>query len=233
MTGPTARGCAGAVIALGTLAATLLAPRTLSDQAVAPPPPAMLPGGGCGLTSPCPPPGRDAWFDRVQAQLASRIPGLAERDRVRLALAILDEAERAALDPVFVLAIIEVESGYDPDALSDRGARGLMQLRPSTLLHEAERSRLVGTDPHDPVLNVRAGIRYFRRLLHVFRSEELALMAYNAGPNRISGYLKAGGIPERFRAYPQRVGAEVTRLRRALAIDAAAAVAQRDDEAVQ
>jgi soluble lytic murein transglycosylase-like protein len=66
-------------------------------------------------------------------------------------------------------------------------------------------------------VNVRAGIRYLRRLLDAFGREEHALMAYNAGPNRILGYLREGGgeIPERFRVYPRRVKAEVRRLRRA------------------
>jgi soluble lytic murein transglycosylase-like protein len=163
----------------------------------------------------------------VRNHLASRIPGLSEDDRARLAATIVAEAELAGLDPLFVLALIEVESGYDPGALSVRGAQGLMQLRPSTLRREAVRFGLPGSDPVDPVLNVVAGVRYYRRLLEIFKRNDLALMAYNAGPNRISGYLRAGAIPERFRAYPRRVNTELRRLRKTLAREPWAMANQR------
>jgi len=61
---------------------------------------------------------------------------------------------------------------------------------------------------------VQAGVRYLRRLLDAFGHEEVALMAYNAGPNRILGYLREGEIPPRFHVYPRRVKAELRRLRR-------------------
>jgi soluble lytic murein transglycosylase-like protein len=143
------------------------------------------------------------------------MPGLPESDRTRLADVIYDEAKAASLDPLFVLAVIAVESGFDHGAESDRGARGLMQLRPETLRREAARSRLKGEDPDDPILNVRAGVRYFRRLVRAFGSTDLALMAYNAGPNRILRYLEEEGeVPDRFLVYPQKVAGELQRLQR-------------------
>jgi soluble lytic murein transglycosylase-like protein len=204
-------------------------PRLLSDLPLAPCRAPLVPATAtCGLSLPCAPLGRADWQRLVQAQLATRIPGLSDSDRVRLSEAILDEAGLAELEPLFVLAVIEVESGYDPDARSDRGARGLMQLRPSTLRGEVARSGLRGDDPDDPALNVRAGVRYLRRLLDTFDSRDLALMAYNAGPARIGGHLKTGGVPERFRAYPRRVRDEERRLRRALSIEPPAALAAND-----
>jgi soluble lytic murein transglycosylase-like protein len=160
---------------------------------------------------------------QVEAHLKVRARGLPESERIGLAAVILDEAARARLDPLFILAIIEVESGFDPEALSDRGARGLMQLLPSTLHHEASRWRLPAGDPTDPVLNVRTGVRYYQRLLRAFKSHELALMAYNAGPSRIRGYLKAGPVPDRFRGYPRRVRAELRRIRQRAAPEPARA----------
>ncbi len=204
-------------------------PRPLSEL-----PKALARGGivpyqlSCGVALACPGLESAGWQQLVHAQLASRVPGLSERERIRLAAAILEEAELAELDPLFVLAVIEVESGCDPGALSERGAQGLMQLRPSTLRGEAARSALPGGDPSDPVLNVMAGVRYYRRLLETFKSPDLALMAYNAGPNRISGYLRSGGIPERFHAYPRRVNSEFKRLRTALAVEPVTAVAVRE-----
>jgi len=100
-----------------------------------------------------------------------------------------------------------------------------MQLRPSTLRSELQRARLPDWDTSDPVVNVRGGVRYYQRLLRIFKSQDAALMAYNAGPKRISDYLKKGHVPERFRAYPRRVRAEVRRLRRRQSLDGPAAVA--------
>jgi soluble lytic murein transglycosylase-like protein len=138
-----------------------------------------------------------------------------------VAVAVAEEARLARLDPVLVLAVIEVESGWDPGAVSSRDARGLMQLRTPAIEGEAAGGRLASADPHDPMVNVRAGIRYLGRLLHRFQDAELALVAYNAGPNRLATYLRAEeGVPERFWEYPRRVRQEERRLRAQLAAPA-------------
>ena len=164
-------------------------------------------------------PGPPGWVERVDERLENRMPALGDPDRRRLARTLVLEAELARIDPLLVLALIEVESAYDLDARSDRGAVGLMQLREPTLRREVERAGLDWADPSDPTTNLRAGIRYLRRLLDAFgrRDVDVALMAYNAGPNRILGYLRegAGEIPARFHAYPRKVRAELKRLRRA------------------
>jgi len=162
-------------------------------------------------------PARDGRVARIEEHLARRVR--SQLDPGRLASVILRAAEWARVDPVLVLAIIEVESGFDPAARSSRGARGLMQVVPATLKRQAEISGLPGDDPHAPELNVPAGVLYFRRLLDAFGNKYAALMAYNAGPNRIAGLIRAGGIPERFHGYPRRVLAEEERLRRALALE--------------
>lgn len=220
---PTLRGCVGATLAVGALSVALLWSRPLAEAPLAIDSPAFE---GALADASSIPPGREGWFRLVRAQLSSRIPGLAERDRLRLTMAILEEADAAGLDPLLVLAVIEVESAFDPGARSFRGAMGLMQLRPSTLRSELQRARLTDGDPRDPVVNVRGGIRYYRRLLRIFKSQDAALMAYNAGPKRISGYLKKGHVPERFRDYPRRVRAEVRRLRRGLSLGSPAAAAE-------
>jgi hypothetical protein len=166
------------------------------------------------LTPDCEP-GPTGWVDRVDAQFAERLPLLAAGERRRLARAVVAEAESARVDPVLVLALIEVESSWQLDARSDRGAQGLMQLREPTFRREVERAGLDWDDAADPAVHVQVGIRYLRRLLDAFGREEVALMAYNAGPNRILAYLREGGIPERFRVYPRRVQAEARKLRRA------------------
>jgi hypothetical protein len=132
--------------------------------------------------------------------------------RTRIARAILEEAGRAAIDPLLVLAVIEVESGFDAHAVSDAGAIGLMQLLDPTMREEVERSGLASADPHDPVANVRAGVRYLSRLVSAFRDVELGLLAYNAGPNRIRRHLRGGAVPARLLAYPRAVARELQRL---------------------
>jgi len=95
-------------------------------------------------------------------------------------------AERE-LDPLLVHAVVQVESGFNPRALSNKGAMGLMQLMPGTA-----RELEVG-DPWDPEQNVRGGTEYLRRMLERFDHDlEKALAAYNAGPEAVSRH---AGIP--------------------------------------
>lgn len=80
---------------------------------------------------------------------------------------------------------IEVESGYDPAALSSVGAIGLGQLMPATASD-------LGVDPSDWRQNLDGSARYFAAMLHEFGDVRLALAAYNAGPGAVSAH---GGIP--------------------------------------
>ena len=103
--------------------------------------------------------------------------------------AIRRTAERHSVDALLLASVIEVESGFDPDAVSRRGATGLMQVMPST----------AGTEDNaelcDPELNLDAGTRYLRHLLRLYEGDlELALAAYNAGPANVRRY---GGVPFR------------------------------------
>ncbi len=207
---PGLRGLAGAMIAIGVFvgALSMSSPLDEGPRELAVTDHVPLP---C-VDSPCEP-GRPGLVDRVDTELVARIPQLDGFERRLLARTIVLESEAAQIDPLLVLALIEVESSYDLDATSGRGAKGLMQLRDATLQRELELHGLSG-DPSDPAVNVQAGVRYLRRLLDAFGGEDLALMAYNAGPNRILGYLRDGGVPERFQVYPRRIRAELRRLRR-------------------
>jgi hypothetical protein len=101
---------------------------------------------------------------------------------------IIDRIARLErLDPQLVRALIEVESSFDCQAVSPKGAQGLMQLMPET-------ARALGVrDAFDPVDNVRGGARYLRRLIDRFDgSWELGLASYNAGPEAVVRY---GGVP--------------------------------------
>jgi soluble lytic murein transglycosylase-like protein len=100
--------------------------------------------------------------------------------------------ENAALantiNPALIRALIVVESGFNPRAVSKRGAIGLMQLRPET-------ARRYGvSNIYDPAQNIRAGTRYLSDLMALYDSDtELALAAYNAGEAAVARY--GGHIP--------------------------------------
>jgi soluble lytic murein transglycosylase-like protein len=162
---------------------------------------------------------RDDLAAAIHAQVATRMSRHDASVHGRVAGTILTEARRAGVDPLLVLALIHVESSFNPLAVSSAGAVGLMQLLEPTMRRELERSSLPPADPRDPVANVQAGVRYLRRLIDAFGDVDVALMAYNAGPNRIRGHRRQGGIPERFHVYPRKVNRELERLR--LAVGAA------------
>jgi rubrerythrin len=170
---------------------------------------------------------------QIHGQVAARMTRQAPAVHRRVARAIVTEAKLASLDPLLVLALIHVESSFDPQAASSAGAMGLMQLLEPTMRRELERAGLPAADPRDPVANVQAGVRYFRRLVGAFGQVDVALMAYNAGPNRILGHLRDGGIPVHFHGYPRKVNAELERLRLALGrAEAQAATASAGPEAL-
>jgi soluble lytic murein transglycosylase-like protein len=85
--------------------------------------------------------------------------------------------------PDLVRAVVQVESAFNPYAVSPKGAQGLMQLMPAT-------QRTLGvTNPFNPFENIRAGVRYLRQLLDRYNNDEaLALAAYNAGPTAVAKY---------------------------------------------
>ncbi|MFA6109451.1 MAG: lytic transglycosylase domain-containing protein [Candidatus Latescibacterota bacterium] len=106
------------------------------------------------------------------------------------------------LDANLVKALIQAESGGDRFAVSRKGAKGLMQLMPATA------AELGPGDLFDPEHNIASGTRYLRSLLDRYHSVELALWAYNAGPQAV----EQGRMPAETRQYVPRV----LRLRRQL-----------------
>ncbi|MBI2359194.1 MAG: lytic transglycosylase domain-containing protein [Deltaproteobacteria bacterium] len=111
---------------------------------------------------------------------------------------IRTESHKYSLDPLLVLAVIEVESRFQLAAVSERGARGLMQIRPLVATALADQVDL-GVDfadreihPEaldDPIINIKLGAFYLQYLHKRFRDTKLALTAYNWGPTEIRNRL--------------------------------------------
>jgi soluble lytic murein transglycosylase-like protein len=100
---------------------------------------------------------------------------------------VRDVSAEHGLDPRLVDALVQVESAYNPRAVSHKGAQGLMQLMPATA------ARLDVDDPFDPEQNIRGGVRELDRLIERYSGNlQLALAAYNAGEGAVEKYR---GIP--------------------------------------
>jgi soluble lytic murein transglycosylase len=95
------------------------------------------------------------------------------------------------IEPHFIRAVIKAESGFNHQAVSSKGAQGLMQLMPGTA------GDMEVSDPLDPEDNIFGGVRYLSLLLKRFNDNKiLALAAYNAGPNAVESYKGVPPFPE-------------------------------------
>jgi len=119
---------------------------------------------------------------------------------------VIAVATAEGLDPALVLAVVEVESGQAPDAVSPKGAVGLMQVLPETA------AQIGVADAADPARNLEAGCKYLAALLESFGGDvELALAAYNAGPGAVRHW---GTVPPyaETKAFVARVASRYERL---------------------
>lgn len=100
---------------------------------------------------------------------------------------VTETAREFGVPAQLIHSIIRAESDYDPNAVSHKGAVGLMQLMPAT-------ARQYGvTNPFDPIQNIRGGVRYIKDLMRLYdKRTNLVLAAYNAGQEAVRKY---GGIP--------------------------------------
>ena len=113
---------------------------------------------------------------------------------------IIDKAsKRFNVDPCLIKAIIKAESSFEPDAISESGAQGLMQLMPSTA------KDMKVNNPFDPEENIFGGTKYFSLLLEKFKQDkQMAIAAYNVGANRVVNYDSVPPIPQT-RRFVERV----------------------------
>jgi len=118
---------------------------------------------------------------------------------------VTDASKTTGIDPDFIDSVIHQESGFNPNAVSKKGARGLMQLMPDTA------DKLGVRNSFDPAENVHGGAAYLRQLLELYHGDaQKALAAYNAGPGRVEQYK---GVPpyRETQAYVARIIREYNR----------------------
>ena len=135
-------------------------------------------------------------IDRFEQDLSAPV---AKRGPQPMNEVINAVSSRHHLDPDLINSVIHAESGFNPHAVSPKGARGLMQLMPQTA------SRLGVVNSFDPGDNLEGGTRYLRELLERYNFDLLkALAAYNAGPQRVEQY---HGVPPYYetQAYVARI----------------------------
>jgi soluble lytic murein transglycosylase-like protein len=134
-----------------------------------------------------------------------------------LARSILQESEKHSLDPVLVMAVIQVESRFDRKAVSARGAQGLMQVRRVVVDELVGEGKIPARrhDLKDPEVNVQIGVSYLAHLVEMFGDLNTALAAYNSGPTRIREKLAAN------ETIPSQYVSKVLRTQRSLEIELA------------
>jgi soluble lytic murein transglycosylase-like protein len=138
----------------------------------------------------------DAALLRAQYDRANRIIRFSSQYRISadLAATIFDVALAERVDPELAFRLIQLESGFNPRALSRVGAVGLAQLMPSTAV-QFDRTA-TGEKLYDPETNLRIGFRYLRRLIGLYNGDvRIALLAYNLGEDLVDQARKAGKNP--------------------------------------
>lgn len=132
----------------------------------------LRPGGGREITT------------TTTVALEAAIPRYSGRRSAYLPHAQAAARKHGIPEDLF-LRLVQQESGWNPNARSHKGARGLAQLMPGT-------AAKLGVNPNDPIENLEGGARYLRMMYNTFGSWRLALAAYNAGPGAVQKYR---GVP--------------------------------------
>lgn len=137
---------------------------------------------------------QSSMMTQIQKCIGRFYTGLSDEDEAKLAEVIHRESFRYGYDPRFVLALIIVESSFYNRAVSSKGAKGLMQLRPFVARSLAEEMGLVWEEGaiYDPEINVRIGLYYLSKLMARFQDVHVALVAYNFGPTYIERQIEQG-----------------------------------------
>jgi len=145
---------------------------------------------------------KQATIEEILAILEKHQTGLAKVTKEELAEVIYEEATRNNQDPKFILALIAIESSFRNWSVSERGAKGLMQIMPYVAESIAQELGIEWSGDRtlfNPFLNIKMGVHYLSRLLLDFKDPEIALTAYNYGPTYVKGLIeKKQKVPQHF-----------------------------------
>jgi soluble lytic murein transglycosylase-like protein len=128
---------------------------------------------------------------KIYSIVKSHRPDVSDNEAWRVADVILEQSSKHSFDPMLVLAMIQVESGFQYAVVSPSGARGIMQILPDVakaVLEEispvaaGERRHFKPESLDDPILNIKLGVSYLHTLKRSFQNLKIALSAYNLGP---------------------------------------------------
>ncbi len=136
---------------------------------------------------------REKAIEEILKVLESHPSDLAEVTRKELAEVIYEEARRYHHDPKFILALIAIESSFQNWAVSEQGAKGLMQVMPyvaQSVAHELGIEWSGDRTLFNPYLNIKIGIYYLSTLILDFKDLRVALTAYNYGPTYVKDLLE-------------------------------------------
>jgi len=184
--------CARLLTVAALFAPALVAFKTLSEQtAVAKPAPVESPV--VVVEKP-----RPRELVRIFSIIRTHRSEISEEETWRISEVILEECAKRKIDPLLVLALIQIESGFQATAVSPAGARGIMQIMPDTARALARRVgreygiRTAAFTPEaldDPLFNIRLGVYYLHGLKNQFQDLILTLSAYNFGPVELQNRL--------------------------------------------
>jgi Transglycosylase SLT domain len=136
-------------------------------------------------------------LSKIRSALELQEVKMKEDSVVTLAHSIARESERHSLDPLLVLAVIEVESRFNHKAVSPQGAQGLMQIQPIVVAELTEEGKISPPTKNrklnlkDPAVNVQVGASYLAYMKEMFGDLKVALTAYNLGPTSVSKRIAA------------------------------------------
>jgi len=159
---------------------------------------------------------KDYELTKIRTALELQETRMSEESLARLSRSIAEASQKNSLDPLLVMAIIEVESRFDHKAVSPQGALGLMQVQPAAVAALAEEGKISPAQKQrkinlkDPAVNVRIGASYLAHLKELFGDMKTALTAYNSGPTSVSKLLAAK------QALPLQYATKVLSVRRSL-----------------
>jgi soluble lytic murein transglycosylase-like protein len=136
---------------------------------------------------------REHQLSNIRTAIELQQTGMSNASRDRLAESIATTSGKYLLDPLLVVAVIQVESRFDHKAVSSAGAQGLMQVQPNVVTALVERGKMLPSTKNikDPRVNVEVGVSYLAYLKEMFGDLKVALTAYNAGPSSVAKKIAA------------------------------------------